>query len=314
MIDQFVYIFVKMYTKHPPKYTSMLRNIQTGLLITLTDDLEIPCPYNIMSGKPPSLPFARLHVLRQLLDAQVLQAQLIQRAALTPVIRVVDDARQADDRVYPAHGNPIPLPQRRNWHQAHWNLLKQVAVVQRGRRLDPIIAGLVVNGFVQGFAARVVCQRQPFQPGARPNPQRRSDRAAFPVHRFQQFGDGRGNPVNVKLKIAVGGFNPAGIEQGDGWVEDGAHVVQPGLQHVSAVNILWENAVDGVQHGAVLGGGQGCQRNGLFNPEDARVAGPLRTAGVDKGLRLGDDGLARAVVLPQHLHEFNRSAGAPRVQ
>lgn len=76
-------------------------------------------PLQYHEWEAPSLPFARLHVLRQLLDAQVLQAQLIQRAALTPVIRVVDDARQADDRVYPAHGNPIPLPQRRNWHQAH---------------------------------------------------------------------------------------------------------------------------------------------------------------------------------------------------
>jgi len=153
-----------------------------------------------------------------------------------------------------------------------------------------------MDGIVQVLPARVVCHCQPFQAGARANAKRGCDGAAFAVHRLKQFGDRRGNAVDVELKIPVGGLNPAGVQQCDGGVEDRAHVVQPGLEHVAAVDVLRVNVVDGVQHRAVFSGGQGCQRNGLLDAEDARVAGSFGAAGVDEGFGFSHDGLARAVV------------------
>ena len=52
---------------------------------------------------------AGLHVFCQLFYAQVGDAELIKRAAFAPIICVVNDARQADDGINPAHGNAIAL-------------------------------------------------------------------------------------------------------------------------------------------------------------------------------------------------------------
>lgn len=106
--------------------------------------------YHALTGQAPPIasPLPLHHVPRHLVHAQLLDAQFVQRAPAPPVVGAVDDAGQADDAVHPPHPHAVPLPQRGDRHQAHRHILRDVALVQRGRSLDTTIAGLVVDRLV----------------------------------------------------------------------------------------------------------------------------------------------------------------------
>ena len=226
----------------------------------------------------------------------------------------MDDAGQPDDAVHAAHRDAEALAQRGDRHQAHRHILEDVAVAQVAGRLDAVIARLVLDGVVQVLPVRIVGHFQPFHGGAGADAQRGGHRHAFPVERLQHARHRGRHPVDVELVIAVGGLDPAGIQQGQGRVEDGAHVVHPGVQHVHAVDELRIDRLDGLQHALVADGRQGRQRDGFLDPEDARLGRAIRAAGVNEGLRLGNGHIRRAALVPQHLGKFQRPAGAPRMQ
>jgi len=120
-------------------------------------------------------------------------------------------------------------------------------VVERRRGLDSVVPRLVVDGFVQIFSSGVIGHFEPFHGGARPQAERGGHRHALAVERLQHARHRRCHSVDVKLIIAVGRFDPPGVEQRQRGVEDGAHVVQPGLQHVSTVDKLRVRLVDDFQ-------------------------------------------------------------------
>jgi len=167
----------------------------------------------------------------------------------------VDEARQPDNGIDSAYRYAVAACQRGDRHQTHGDLLKNIAVVERGRRFDAVIPGLVVDGFIQVLAACVIRQLQPFQTGARTDPQRGCHSAAFAVQHFQNVCHRRGHAVDVEFKIAMRRFDPAAVQQCQRRVEYRTHVVQSSTQHVAAVDVLRISRMHSFQHSMVLGGG-----------------------------------------------------------
>ncbi len=127
-----------------------------------------------------------------------------------PVICPVDDATQPDDAVHAIDGDSIPLTQGGDGYQAHGNILKDVAVVQRIGGFDAIISRLVVDGFVQVLPGHIVSQGEPFDCRARRMP---TADATVTLSRSNTSNTGnRGSDtIDVKLEIPMRAFNPPGI-------------------------------------------------------------------------------------------------------
>jgi len=97
-------------------------------------------------------------------------------------------------------------------------------------------------------------------------------------------------------------------------MEDGAHVVETGLEHVAAVDELRVCGPERIQHGLGARRGQRCQRHSFLHAEDARLGRAVAAAGVDEGPGLGHRHVGTAALVAQHFHEFDGAASAPRVQ
>src|SRR5574340_1295318 len=196
---------------------------------------------------------------------EALDAEFGHGSAAAPVVGAVDDAGQANDAVHAVGRYAVALTQAGDGHQTHGNLLENVAVIQRGGGFDAVIPGLVVDALVQGVTGDVVGQFQPLEGGAGANPKRRGHGDALAVKHLEHARHGGGHAVDVELEIPVGGLDPTGVEQGEGGVKDGAHVVEAGLEHVDAVDVLGIGFLNLFEHDFGAGGRKGGQGDGILD-------------------------------------------------
>jgi hypothetical protein len=76
---------------------------------------------------------------------------------------------------------------------------------------------------MQICAGGVVSHFEPFHGGASANAKRGGYRHALAVKSFQDIRHGRGYAIYIELVISMRGFNPAGIQEGQGWMKDRAY-------------------------------------------------------------------------------------------
>ena len=70
--------------------------------------------------------------------------------------------------------------------------------------------------------------------------------------------------------------------------------------------------MDGFQYHFVAGGGQGCQRHGFLDAENARLGRAIGAAGIDESFGFGNGHIGSAAIVAHHFGKFQRAAGCGR--
>ena len=112
----------------------------------------------------------------------------------------------------------------------------------------------------------------------------------------------------------MGGFDPTAVEHCQRRMKNCPHIVQAGLQHIAAMNVLRENGVDGIEHFVRAGGWHCRQRYGFFDAKNAGMAGAFRPAGKDECFGFGDRRFGGAAGQAQGFCKFDGSASTARVE
>src|SRR4030065_1153979 len=112
----------------------------------------------------------------------------------------------------------------------------------------------------------------------------------------------------------MGGFNPSGIQDGQGRVKNSAHIVHSSLQDITPINICWEELMNLIQNKLVAVRRQRSQWYGFLDSEDACLGWTIRTGGINKCFSFRNAHIGNAPIIADDLAEFNRPTGPSGMQ
>ena len=188
-----------------------------------------------------------------------------------------------------------------------------MAHLQTLGRFDAVVGFVALDALVEGVAGYAfVGLEQPFPRRINFDAKSAGYGQSLAINGFQKLDNGGGH-IAVEL-VRLPGFDGSCVQDHRAGMEDRANVVEADVQDAVRRVELWVQGIDHLQDGARFGGGEGGQTKLLLDAADARSRRAGYPAGVDKRLRFGDADFCRHTLFLQNIGEFQRAAGASRIE